>query len=148
MKEIQTERLILRTNCIVENGDLKFPEPPRFTSLLDIQPSKAEDGGFAIYLKSGDKVGELVGHIGILFKRKPYELTIGIEEQYRRRGYMTEAQDAAIRWIFDNCDTEKITALVGSITPVASRKLCVHSGFHEAREGREEWWILDKKDFL
>lgn len=74
MTEIQTERLILRTNCTVTEGKLSFPDQPPFTSLLDIKPAKAEDSGFAICLNTG----ELIGHIGILFKRKPYELTIGI----------------------------------------------------------------------
>ncbi len=60
---------------------------------------------------------------------------------------MTEAQDAAIRWLFNNCNIEQITALVGSITPIASRKLCERSGFHKQVEGNEEWWILDKRDF-
>ena len=75
-------------------------------------------------------------------------MTIGIDdERHRKCGYMTEAQDAAIQWIFDNCDTMQVTALIGPITPVASRKLCERNGFHEAKEGKDEWWILDKADF-
>ena len=59
MTEIQTERLILKTNCTVVDGQLVFPEKPSITPLLDIKPAKAEDSGFAIYLKTD----ELIGHI-------------------------------------------------------------------------------------
>ncbi len=143
MTKIQTKRLVLKTNCTVVNGQLVFPEK-NITSLLDTKSACVEDGGFAIYLKTGD----YIGHIGILFHRKPYELTIGIDnEQFRHCGYMTEAQDAVIQWIFENCNTNQITALIGSITPVASRKLCKRNGFHEAKEGHDEWWILNKEDF-
>lgn len=143
MTEIQTKRLVLKTNCTIVNGQLGFPEKKN-TSLLDIEPNCSENGGFAIYLKAGD----YIGHIGFLFDRKPYELTIGIDnEQFRHCGYMTEAQDAVIQWIFDNCNTTQITARIGSITPVASRKLCKRNGFHEAKEGQDEWWILKKEDF-
>ena len=143
MTEIQTKRLVLKTNCTIIDGQLGFPEKKN-TSLLDIKPNCIEDGGFAIYLKSGD----YIGHIGFRFDRKPYELTIGIEnEQFRQCGYMTEAQDAVIQWIFDNCNTTQITARIGQITPVASRKLCKRNGFHEAKEGQDEWWILNIEDF-
>ena len=144
MTEIQTKRLIMRTNCTVVDGQLSFPKKPQLQSILEIKPNIVEDGGFAIYLKTG----ELIGHIGILFIRKPYELTVGIDnELYRKNGYMTEAQDAVIEWIFNNCKTTQIAALIGPITPVASRKLCVRNGFHESKEDNNEWWILDKEDF-
>lgn len=61
--------------------------------------------------------------------------------------YQNEALDAAIQWIFDSCNTTHITALIGQITPVASRKMCKRNGFHEAKEGKDEWWILKKEDF-
>lgn len=144
MVELLTDRLVLRTNCTIENGVFSFPEKPPLKSILDLAPSKAEDTGFAIYLKSG----EYIGHIMVLFKRKPYELSIGIEEPYRKHGYMTEAQERAIKWLFDNCHTSQIVALIGPITPIASRRLCQKHGFHEKKEGREEWWVLDKNDFI
>ena len=48
-------------------------------SILDIEPTIAEDFGFAIYLKSE----ELVGHIAFDSKRNRFELSVGIEEKYR-----------------------------------------------------------------
>ena len=143
MVEINTERLILKTNCTANNGIFEYPPQPESISIFDLLPAQAENSGFAIYLKSGEQIG----HINILFKRKPYELSIGIGEQYRKHGYMTEAQSAVIKWIFDNCSTSQVTALVGPITPVASRKLCLNNGFVLAQEGNEEWWILEKDNF-
>ena len=143
MIEISTKRLIVKTNCTANNGIFEYPPTPEFISLFNLPPAQPENSGFAIYLKSG----ELIGHIDILFKRKPYELSVGIHEQYRKQGYMKEAQRAVIKWIFENCRTSQVTALVGPITPDASRKLCLNNGFVKTPEGNEEWWILEKTNY-
>ena len=145
MIKLKTKRLILRSNCRVVNGIFEFPPIQEISleAILDKQLSQAEDGGFAIYLKAG----KLIGHILIYFKRKPYELSVSIDEPYRRKGYMSEAQDEVIQWIFDNCDTRQINVLVGPITPIASRRLCEKNGFHKVMEANHEWWVLNKEDF-
>lgn len=144
MISIETERLILKSNCRVESGKLCFPPAKRPKSILNIEPSQSEDGGFAIYLKSGEEIG----HIGLLFHRRPYELTVGVEREYRERHYMTEAQQAVVDWIFNNCNTDVITALVGGITPVACQKMLRKQGFEKLDDSNEEWWELRRESFL
>ncbi len=144
MIEIETNRLIIESKCTVLDGVFTYPERKPFTSIWDTPPvDNGESGGFAVYLKSG----EYVAHILVLFKRKPYELSVGTEEKYRNNGYMKEAHDAVINWIFKNCSTDCISALVGPISPIASRKILTRFGFKEAKEGRDEWWILERNSF-
>ena len=142
MITIQTERLILKTNCTIVNGEIVFPEKKPFTSILDRKPSIAEDSGFAIYLKSG----ELVGHVGFDSKRGRFELSVGIEEKYQKNGYMSEAQKAIVPWIFENSNTDKIWAVLGGITNEASRKILERTGFKCVPEGKQEWWVIERSD--
>lgn len=141
MIKVEANRLILKTNCTITDGCIVFPEQSSATSLLKIQSTNTADGGFSLYLKSG----EYIGHISILFKRKPYELSFGIEEPYRKKGYMNEAMTACTNWIFDNCSTNIITALVGSITPLAVRKILTSHAFIQQCENDDEWWVLYKE---
>ena len=144
MIENETNRLIIKSKCTVIDGVFTHPERKPFTTIWDIPPAdNGESGGFAIYLKSG----ECVGHIWIQFKRKPYELSVGTEEKYRKNGYMKEAHDAVINWIFENCSTDCIRAIVGPISPIASRKILARFGFKETKEGGDEWWILERNNF-
>ena len=138
MITIETERLILKTNCTVVDGEIVFPERKPVESILDLKPAIAEDSGFAIYLKSG----EHVGHIAFDFKRDRFELSVGTEKQYQRNGYMTEAQKAAVTWIFKTCKTDSIWALLGGITDDASSKILERTGFKRVPEGKLNWWVL------
>ena len=138
---IQTERLILKTNCTIVDGEIVLPEKKHFESILDIEPTIAEDFGFAIYLKSG----ELVGHIAFDSKRSRFELSVGIEEKYQKSGYMSEAQRVVVPWIFENSNTEKIWALLGGITDEASRKILERTGFKCVPEGKQEWWVIKRE---
>ena len=141
MNTIETERLILKTNCTVVDGEIVFPEKQPFLSLENIKPSIAEDSGFAIYLKSGERVG----HIAFDFKRDRFELSVGIKEQYQKHGYMTEAQKAVVPWIFENTNTDKVWALLGGITDVASSKILERTGFEFVPEGNLKWWVVERK---
>ena len=88
MIEIQTDRLILKTECSVENCEFIYPKQDNTLSIFELPDFKPENTGFGIYLKTG----ELIGHIDVLFKRKPYELSYGIDDsRYMEKGYMSEA---------------------------------------------------------
>lgn len=141
MITIQTERLILKTNCTIVDGEIVLPEKKHFVSILDIEPTIAEDFGFAVYLKSG----ELVGHIAFDSKRNRFELSVGIEEKYRKNGYMSEALRVVVPWVFENSNTEKIWALLGGITDEASRKILERTGFKCVPEGKQEWWVIKRE---
>lgn len=138
---IQTERLTLKTNCTIVDGEIVLPEKKHFESILNIEPTIAEDFGFAIYLKSG----ELIGHIAFDSKRSRFELSVGIEEKYRKNGYMSEAQRAIVPWVFENSNTEKIWALLGGITDEASRKILERTGFKCVPECKQEWWVIKRE---
>lgn len=136
---IITDRLVLKTNCQVTEGKIDFPTNS-FSSLFDLEPTRIEDEGFAIYLNSGT----LVGHIIFLFKRNVFELSVGVETQYQKKGYMSEAQRAVIDWIFEYTDYDSVWALLGGITDQASRKLLKRSGFIICNKDSLEWWVLDR----
>lgn len=146
MTELYTERLIIRTNCYVVKGDFTFPDSPTRgrINLLEITETKAEDVGFAIYLKTE----EYIGHIGITMKRERFELTIGIDDdKYKGNRYMTEALKPTIEWIFKNSNVDRIWGLNGKISPEIVRKLLTNLGFTEAPEGKEDWWYIERSVF-
>lgn len=142
--ELETERLILKTDCSIVDGEFKCPSEQLPIDISNPKPQYGEREGFALYLKSTD---EYVGHINILFKRKPYELSIGTCEEFRRQGYMIEAHETLIPWLFENCGNITINALVGPITPLASRSILKRFGFKQEKEGAEEWWSLNFADW-
>jgi hypothetical protein len=135
--QIETERLIIKTNLTVNDGKLVIPDHKG--SILDLKPLEVEDGGFAVYLKS---TGELVAHIGLRFDRKPYELTIGTEDGFKGKGYMSEAHTAVVEWLFGNTDAEMICALVGPLTPAACKKILSRDGFLQidGTDDGQGWW--------
>ena len=142
---METDRLRIVTNCSVENGELVFPEQSAPIDIFNLPRSLPENSGFGLYLKDN---GECIGHISILFIRKPYELSVGVEEPYRKQGYMTEAQDAVVQWLFENCNVDRIWALVGPITPSASRKILSRGGFKMLQGENDEWWCLEKDQWI
>ena len=144
---METNRLRIVTNCIVDNGELVYPKQTASIDILKLpRPLPLpENSGFGLYLKDN---GECIGHISILFKRKPYELSVGVDEPYQKQGYMTEAQDAVVQWLFEKCNVDRIWALVGPITPSASRKILSRGGFKMLQEKNEEWWCLEKDQWV
>lgn len=133
-----TDRLEIKANCEAIEGRIVFHNNAPI-DIFDLSESKPENCCFALYLKTG----EYVGHISILNKRKPFEFSVGIEKPYRKNGYMSEAIGPVIKWIVQNCSVESIVALVGPLTPEASRKILRRHGFMQKQEGNDEWWVLD-----
>ena len=142
--ELETKRLFLKTDCLIVNGEFTYPSEQSPIDILHPKSQNGERAGFALYLKS---TGENVGHIDLKFTRKPYELSVGTLEEHRRQGYMNEALEKVISWLFENCDTKTITAYLGGITPAASRSILRRFGFVQENEGREDWWILNYSDW-
>lgn len=77
--------------------------------------------------------------------KETIELSVGIEEKYRKNGYMSEAQSAVVPWIFENSNTDKIWTLLGGITDEASRKILERTGFKCAPERELVWWVIERK---
>lgn len=143
MIELETKRLIIKSDAYIAEGELKFQEKPHVVDLLDIKPSRVEECGFALYLK---QEMDQVGHVTVIHHRRPYELTVGMDESYRQNGYMTEGLKQIIDWLFKNCTLDKLTAIRGNIIPEASRRLLLRCGFEQETTWKDADWYVLKRD--
>ncbi len=139
---IETERLKLLTKCTVLNGEFTYYESGNI-DILNLNKD-VNCNGFLIR----DKNDQNIGHITVLFKREPYELSVGVKEEYREKGYMKEALGACIEWIFNNCNTDFVTGLKGAIVPEASEKLLNYYHFIRKPEAHYDCRVLYKDVFF
>ena len=108
----------------------------------------ARDGndGWGLWLITSPSHGSLVGSAG--FKGRPdrrrcVEIGYGIEPDYRRRGYATEAVAALLEWAWAN-DVERVVAEC-EVTNVASAAVLRRIGMTLVeRRGKMLWWELRK----
>ena len=90
----------MRTNLTVVNGKITYPPEENAISILDIKPHIPENSGFVLYDESApDKI---ICCIGYIETRKKEELKYKTEEEYRGKGYMTEAMTWALTWARNN----------------------------------------------
>lgn len=145
MTEISSERLIMRTEIsrekvrdFWENEKNNYPK----CNLLNLKEHKIEDQGFGFYLKNQPNIQ--VCHIGLRMDRKPYEISYGTEKDYRNDGYIREAIDCMINWLFSNSDINKIYALISNNN--TSKKILEEKGFILEEENKnQKWYCLIKK---
>lgn len=143
MIQIETPRLIIRSNLYVDKRQLTPPpEPQGKISILNLTPLSSEDTGFAVYLKSNESIQ--IAHFAFRFDRCNYELSYGTEEPYRRKGYLYEALSAFLCWFFDNIDAESINGLIAN-NNTPSIRLAQKLGFQPRNEdGQCTWYELKK----
>lgn len=127
MIEIETTRLLIKSDASVIDGMLMFPQTERKEIVLsEIEPYKPQTSGFAIYLKN-DKT-QLVGQFGFRNDRYENELSYGTNEPYLRKHYMWEAMEVFIPWFFQNTSAIIIYGII-SEGNVASENLALKIGF-------------------
>lgn len=135
---LETKRMIVKTNARLINRKIIFPDQPSHINILDIKPSIGENTGFMFYDKSDHR--QLICHIALRDDRKPNEITYGTQETYRNKGYMQEALNAFIKWIFKNTDICKLYALISN-NPT-SEKVLINQGFikENQNDNRHIWY--------
>ena len=73
------------------------------------------------------------------------EIGYGIDEAYRRQGYMTEAVRALIDWAFTDPNCHTVTALGVLRTNIGSNRVLTNAGMRIFREDAEtQDWRVDK----
>lgn len=143
MIQIETQRLIIRSNLCVDKGQLIPPaKQHEEISIFNLAPSKSEDAGFAVYLKSNESTQ--IAHFGFRSDRRDYELSYGTEELYRRQGYLYEALSNFLNWFFANINAESIYGLIGNDN-IPSIKLAQKLGFQPCDEDEQCTWYELKK---
>ena len=110
--ELETERLIIKTNITIENGELKCIEYPGVNdvSIFDRKSNNPEDGCFVFYEKDGEK--RYVGDIYFVTYRGRFEIKYTTKEEFRDKGYMSEALLQVVLWIFKNASYKEMYALI------------------------------------
>lgn len=106
--EVNTGKMIMRTNVQFENGHLRFPEKKHCVDLLNLEPSNGEDTGFFFYTPEGKEIC----HVYVRTDRKPCELSYGTVEEFRGKGYMQEALKVVLQLFEDNHINDEISGLI------------------------------------
>ena len=73
----------------------------------------------------------MVGYKGIPNEKGAVEIGYGIDPFFQRRGYMSEAVEALIKWAFSHPECRAITATSVLVDNFASQKVLLRNGFVE-----------------
>jgi len=73
----------------------------------------------------------MVGYKGIPNEKGAVEIGYGIDPFFQRRGYMSEAVEAMIKWAFSHPECRAITATSVLVDNFASQKVLLRNGFVE-----------------
>lgn len=138
-----TSRLIMKSNMVIKNKELISPNNSNSKiKLLEIQPNRVEDNGFVFYLQEETTVE--VCHIAITLQRDKFEFVYETKEEFRNKGYMTEALSFTSNWIIDNTNINEIWALI-NLNP-ASEKVLQKSNFKYIPDINSpyKWYVYSK----
>jgi len=132
---IKTERLYLRTLTeadveIVKNDECKTDEAALEWIRWVTARNDANDVCFMFYIWL-TQTNELIGRV--YFHKKAdldneVEIGYGINEEYRNKGYATEAAQAVVRFAFEQAGQAVLAAIV-SAKNIASRRVIEKLGF-------------------
>jgi len=142
--KMQTELGLSITKTILEDEEMQYAMGVRLRKVLEDVDHYLWLTNWAIVLKENNQI---IGYI--MLKGLPNEAGevitgYDIDEEYRRKGFATEALIRLIQWIFENpralsviADTEKIN--------IPSCKLLEHVGAIQYKETDELiWWKIEK----
>jgi RimJ/RimL family protein N-acetyltransferase len=142
--KMQTELGLSVTRAILEDEEMRYAMSVRLRKVLEDVDHYLWLTNWAIVLKEKN---EIIGYI--MLKGLPNEAGevitgYDIDEEYRRKGFATEALNRLIQWIFENpralsliADTEK--------NNIPSCKLLEHIGAIQYKETDELiWWKIEK----
>jgi RimJ/RimL family protein N-acetyltransferase len=142
--KMQTDLGLRVTKTILEDNEMQYAMSVRLRKVLEDVDHYLWLTNWAIVLK---EKSEIIGYI--MLKGLPNEsgeviTGYDIDEEFRRKGFATEALNRLIQWIFENpralsviADTEK--------TNIPSCKLLEHVGAVLYKETDELlWWKIDK----
>lgn len=142
--KMQTDLGLNITNTILDD-EMKYAMQVRLRKVLEDVENYLWLTNWAVVLKEENRI---IGFI--MIKGCPNEngeviVGYGIEEEYRRKGYATEALKGLTQWIFENpkslcviADTEKRN--------IPSHKVLENIGAIKYKETDELiWWKIEKK---
>ena len=140
-----TERLIVGFIPCIQEGKFVFQSPieDEKIDLLNLQPRNPEYMTFQFYDKK-QKVN--ICHIELTNKRNRLEVSYGTQEEFQNKGYMTEALEFSVKWVFDNTDEKTIWALPnGDISKAVLRK-CGFKDYEACDFLPDMHWFRIEKD--
>lgn len=137
----ETKRLICKSEMAVING---LPKASRnileTIDLKNIEPLSGMEFGFMFYDKTSN---EHICQIHFEEKRKEYEISYGTKELYRGKGYMQEALEFFVNWVFENTCIECLYALINN--NAISQHILEKNGFEVERTEPYGTWFVRKK---
>lgn len=120
MIEFSTDRMIAKSDIIVENGLFCKEKHENIIDILNLTPCNGREDGFVFYDKNNTE--NEICHIGFVSKRGKFEISYETKEEYRNKGFMTEAVGTLCQWIFQSTSYKEIWALPSNMTSVGVLK--------------------------
>ena len=144
----KTRRLICCSDMEVGNGKLmeKAKESKldifRDPNLLSVAEKRSP---YEVTFSDAENPEQLICSICYFKKRDRYELTWITAEDYRQKGYMTEALKSWIDWMFTNTEETQLWALIPS-TNLPSIKTALKCGFilYDRISNDSAWYLCGK----
>ena len=107
--KIITKRLIGFSDLVIDNGRLLSKPINESISILQLKPKTGKESGFCFYDKNNQDV--LICHVGITNQRAKFEVSYGTQDEFRNKGYMSEALDGFVSFVFTKTNELIIWAL-------------------------------------
>lgn len=140
----ETERLVCKSEMLIVDG---FPEPIKneesgvsILNILNMKPATGMEFGFMFFDKA---TGNNVCQIHFENKRRKYEVSYGTDEVFRGRGYMKEALNFFVNWIFSNTEVKELVALINNNDK--SQHILESTGFTFFEKDEFGDWFIIKK---
>ncbi|WP_035795339.1 GNAT family N-acetyltransferase [Clostridium akagii] len=141
--EMATELGVRVTNTILDE-EMQYAMKVRLRKVLEDEKNYLWLTNWAVVLKEENMI---IGYIMIKgYPNKNGEVIVGygIEEEYRKNGYATEALKGLIQWIFENPKAKQVIADTEKEN-VASHKVLGNVGAVKYKETHELiWWKIEK----
>lgn len=135
-----TKRLICKTEMNIVEGVLipSIEQSNSEINILDLKPSTGMEYGFMFYDKSNE---EFICQIHFEDKRRSFEISYGTDEKFREKGYMTEALEFFVNWIFEHTIIQEMFALIND-NPI-SQHILENRGFEFYKQDENgDWFII------
>lgn len=143
---------LIVTNTVIEEP-LKIAHHSRLKKVIENKNTYLWETNWLVVLKEENRI---IG--GIMIKGMPNEngeviIGYGTDDSYQKKGYMTEAVNGLIEWIFESPSALSIIADTDKDND-PSHKVLMRNGFKKYKETTETsdegeieelvWWRLDK----
>lgn len=138
----KTSRLICKTEMAIKNGIPVSPSDKGTSriNILELKPKTGMEYGFLFYEAEHE---QYVCQIHFENKRRDFEISYGTEAIFRGNGFMKEALQFFVQWIFTNTSVTQMCALISN-NPISQHILMNYGFIFEKHDEYGDWFVITK----